>query len=72
MEGPLRGKPIRPPRLPLGYGGGPMLWTLFALLLVLWALGWGFHMFGSFIHLLLALALIVAVIRLLVPGRSAV
>ncbi len=49
-----------------------MLWTLFALLLVLWALGWGFHVFGSFIHLLLALALIVLVIRLLAPTRSAV
>jgi hypothetical protein len=48
-----------------------MLWTIFAILLILWLLGWGFHVAGSLIHLLLVLAVIVAVINL-VTGRRAV
>jgi hypothetical protein len=46
-----------------------MLWTIFAILIVLWLLGWGFHVAGSMIHLLLVIALIVAVINL-VSGRK--
>jgi hypothetical protein len=46
-----------------------MLWTIFAILIVLWLLGWGFRVAGSFIHLLLVVALIVAVINL-VSGRK--
>jgi hypothetical protein len=49
----------------------PMLWTIFAILLILWLLGWGFHVAGSLIHLLLVLAVIVAIIHL-VTGRRAV
>jgi hypothetical protein len=48
-----------------------MLWTIFAILIVLWLLGWGFHVAGSMIHLLLVIALIVAVINL-VSGRKTV
>lgn len=48
-----------------------MLWTIFAILLILWLLGWGFHVAGNLIHLLLVIALIVAVISL-VTGRRAV
>jgi hypothetical protein len=51
--------------------GDPMLWTIFAILLILWLLGWGFHVAGSLIHLLLVIALIVAVINL-VSGRRAI
>ena len=40
-----------------------MLWTIFAVLLVLWLLGFGFSVGGSLIHLLLVLALIVFVIN---------
>ncbi|MFB3815042.1 MAG: lmo0937 family membrane protein [Terriglobales bacterium] len=47
-----------------------MLWTVFVLLLVLWALGWGFHVAGSTLHLLLVLALLVAVIQLALGRRS--
>ncbi|HMC30857.1 MAG TPA: lmo0937 family membrane protein, partial [Candidatus Angelobacter sp.] len=39
-----------------------MLWTIFAILIILWLLGWGFHVAGGLIHLLLVIALIVAVI----------
>ena len=48
-----------------------MLWTIFAILLILWLLGWGFHVGGSLIHALLVIALVVAVINL-VSGRSAI
>jgi DMSO reductase anchor subunit len=48
-----------------------VLWTIFAILLILWLLGWGFHVAGSLIHLLLLLAIIVAIISL-VTGRRTV
>ncbi len=48
-----------------------MLWTIFAILIILWLLGWGFHVAGSLIHLLLVIAIIVAVINL-VSGRRTV
>ncbi len=48
-----------------------MLWTIFAILLILWLLGWGFHIAGSLIHVLLVLAVIVAIISLF-SGRRAV
>jgi hypothetical protein len=48
-----------------------MLWTIFAILLVLWLLGFGFHVAGSLIHLLLVVALVVLVIQL-ITGRRAV
>ncbi len=41
-----------------------MLWTVFAILVVLWLLGWGFHVAGNFIHILFALALLVVLISL--------
>jgi hypothetical protein len=48
-----------------------MLWTIFAILIILWLLGWGFHIAGSLIHLVLVVAVIVAIISL-VTGRRAV
>jgi Family of unknown function (DUF5670) len=48
-----------------------MLWTIFAILLILWLLGWGFHVAGSLIHLLLVVAVVVLVINL-ISGRRAV
>jgi hypothetical protein len=48
-----------------------MLWTVFAILLVLWLLGFGFHVAGSLIHILLVLAVVVLIINL-VTGRRAV
>jgi hypothetical protein len=47
-----------------------MLWTIFVILLVLWVLGFSFHVAGGMIHLLLVFALIVLVINL-VSGRRA-
>lgn len=48
-----------------------MLWTIFAILIILWLLGWGFHVAGSLIHVLLVIALVVAIINL-VSGRRAI
>jgi hypothetical protein len=47
-----------------------MLWTVFVILLVLWLLGFSFHIAGGLIHLLLVVALVVLVINLL-TGRGA-
>lgn len=47
-----------------------MLWTVFVVLLILWLLGFSFHVAGGLIHLLLVIALVVLVINLL-SGRSA-
>jgi hypothetical protein len=47
-----------------------MLWTIVAVLLILWVLGFSLHVAGGLIHILLVVALIVVVINLL-SGRSA-
>jgi hypothetical protein len=49
-----------------------VLWTIFVILLVLWLLGFSFHVAGGLIHLLLVIALVVLVINLLSGRRSAV
>ena len=48
-----------------------MLWTLVAVFLILWLLGFSFSLGGSLIHLLLVLALVVIVINL-ISGRRGV
>ena len=53
-------------------GENTMLWTIVALLLVLWLLGFSFSIGGSLIHLLLVAGLIVLVFNLLSGRRSAV
>jgi len=45
-----------------------MLWTIVAVLLILWLLGFSLHIAGGLIHLLLVVALVVIVINL-VSGR---
>ncbi len=45
-----------------------MLWTIFVVLLILWLLGFSFHVAGGLIHLLLVVALVLLVINL-VSGR---
>ena len=48
-----------------------MLWTITIILFILWALGFvGFHVLGSWIHILLVLAVIVLIFNLL-SGRRA-
>jgi hypothetical protein len=49
-----------------------MLWTIFLILIVAWALGLiSGYTVGSYIHLLLLIALVVLVFQLLTGRRSA-
>jgi Family of unknown function (DUF5670) len=49
-----------------------MLWTIFAILLVMWLLGMvSSYTMGGFIHLLLVIALVVAVISIISGRRVA-
>ena len=41
------------------------LWTIVAIILVLWLLGFGFGILGGLIHLLLLVAVVVIIIKLL-------
>jgi hypothetical protein len=49
-----------------------MLWTLVAVFLILWLLGFSFSIGGSLIHLLLVVALVLFVINLVTGRRSAI
>lgn len=51
-----------------------MLWTILIVLLVLWALGFGFagESVGNLIHILLVLALVVLAIQLITGRRTTV
>jgi len=46
-----------------------MLWTIFILVLVLWILGFSFHVAGGLIHMLLVVALAILIFNL-VTGRK--
>ncbi|MGB7556445.1 MAG: lmo0937 family membrane protein [Candidatus Korobacteraceae bacterium] len=48
-----------------------MLWTIFVILLILWLLGFSFHVGGALIHLLLVIAVVVLVINLISGRRTA-
>jgi hypothetical protein len=49
--------------------GGTMLWTIFVILLVLWLLGVvTAYTLGGFIHLLLVVAIVLALVQL-IQGR---
>ena len=48
-----------------------MLWTIFVILVVLWLLGFSFHIAGGLIHLLLVVAVVVLIFNL-VSGRRGV
>lgn len=47
-----------------------MLWTIFVIILVLWALGFSLHVAGGLIHLLLVVSLAVLIINLITGRRS--
>lgn len=46
-----------------------MLWTIAVILVVLWLLGFGFHVAGGLIHLLLVVAVIVVLFQLFTGRR---
>jgi len=45
-----------------------MLWTIFVILVVLWLLGFSFHIAGGLIHILLVVAVVILIFNL-VAGR---
>jgi hypothetical protein len=51
--------------------GVDMLWTIFVVVLLLWLLGFSFHIAGSLIHILLVVALIILIFNLF-SGRRRV
>ena len=53
------------------FRGLRMLWTILVLLLILWLLGFSFHVAGGLIHLLLVVALVVLLIQLITGRRVA-
>ncbi len=48
-----------------------MLWTVLVILLILWLLGFSFHIAGGLIHILLVIAVVVLVINLVSGRRTA-
>jgi hypothetical protein len=48
-----------------------MLWTLLAVLLILWLLGFSLHVGGGLIHILLVIAVVVLVYNLITGRRIA-
>lgn len=46
-----------------------MLWTIIVILVVLWLLGFSFHVAGSLIHLLLVVAVIILIYNLFIGRR---
>jgi len=49
-----------------------LAWAIVAILMILWLLGFGLHVAGSLIHLLLVVAIVVLIVDLLSGRRSAV
>ncbi|HLX86153.1 MAG TPA: lmo0937 family membrane protein [Terriglobales bacterium] len=49
-----------------------LAWAIVAVLMILWLLGFGLHIAGSLIHLLLVVAVVVLIVDLLGGRRSAV
>ena len=47
-----------------------MLWTIIVILLILWLLGFGFHVGGGLIHLILVIAVIVLIFNLISGRRN--
>lgn len=46
-----------------------MLWTIIVILVILWLLGFSFHIGGGLIHILLVIAVVVLIFNL-ISGRS--
>jgi hypothetical protein len=55
----------------LNQGDVVMLWTIFAVLVILWLLGFSLHVAGGLIHLLLVVALVMLVVKLVSGPRMA-
>jgi hypothetical protein len=49
-----------------------MLWTICVIMLVLWLLGFSFHIGGGLIHLLLVVAVVILIFNLVTGSRRVV
>ena len=49
-----------------------MLWTIFAIMLILWLLGFSLHIGGGLIHLLLVVAVVILIFNLVTGSRRVV
>jgi len=49
-----------------------MLWTLIAILLILWVVGLAFKIAAGFIHVLLVIALVLFIVNLVTGRRTSV
>lgn len=47
-----------------------MLWTIIGILVVLWLLGFAFHVGGGLIHIILVIAAVVLIFQLVTGRRS--
>ena len=48
-----------------------MLWTVLVILVILWLLGFSFHVGGALIHLLLVIALVMFIFNIVTARRRA-
>ena len=56
---------------PTAFGKGFMLWTILVVVLILWLLGFSFHLGGGLIHILLVVALVILIFNLISGRRRA-
>jgi hypothetical protein len=49
-----------------------MLWSILIVLLILWLLGFGLHVGGGLIHLLLVVAVVILIVNLVSGRRRAI
>jgi hypothetical protein len=47
-----------------------MLWTIVVILMILWLLGFSFHVGGGLVHLLIVVAVVVIIVNLLSGRRG--
>ncbi|WP_242098196.1 MULTISPECIES: lmo0937 family membrane protein [unclassified Sphingomonas] len=47
-----------------------MLWTIAVILLILWLLGFAFHVAGGLIHILLVIAVVVVIFQFITGRRG--
>jgi hypothetical protein len=49
---------------------GAMVWMFVTFLIILWLLGWGYHVAGNLIHVLLVVALLLIIINFILGRRT--
>ncbi len=47
-----------------------MLWMIIAALIILWLIGWSFHLLGGLIHVFLLIAVVLAIFNVATRKRT--